>query len=196
MEEINAMNEKHANSLIKIKLLLREVVDNNFQNDTITIKLLDNKREIAVLSKEVLSLKKKFETEKQKLERKQYESDEHNRLLTDINEEKENLDISLRELEIEHKTMKKAKPSLRDQQLLETGKRKHKLYKEFTCIRWDYSAPESVIEGYITNKKDYLQKISYKSDIDYKTLRDLSWDGVFQSTVDNTRITKDCKENK
>jgi hypothetical protein len=42
----------------------------------------------------------------------------------------------------------------------------------------------------ITNKTDFLEDISYKSDIEYKQLRDLLWKKIYQST----RSTK-SKEN-
>ncbi|XP_058799214.1 uncharacterized protein LOC131668795 [Phymastichus coffea] len=197
MEEILALKKKNSsNSPTKIKEILQQISNTRLDSDKISYKLEENETRINELSKEVFTLREQFESETQILESKINESVEQKSLLENLNEEKENASLSLKELETQHKTMKRTKPSLSDQQLLETGKRKHKLYKEFTGIRWDYSAPENVIEGFITNKKDFIEKISYKCDTGYKTIRELLWRDIRCSTMESKAREECCKENK
>ncbi|KAL7292991.1 hypothetical protein TKK_0013441 [Trichogramma kaykai] len=161
--------------------ILNKISNTRLADEKFSHKVEEYESKICEISKEVKALKNAVDSEQQVLDSKIAEFEDYNNLLMNL---KRDHDIKQAEVDLlsrKRNKLENATLSLKDQQLITTGKRKLELYKSFTGVRWDYSCTNS-IEGFITNKKDYIKKFCFKNNEDYKTIREQLWEYIREST--------------
>ncbi|KAL0098386.1 hypothetical protein PUN28_008356 [Cardiocondyla obscurior] len=147
--------------------------DQRFNEDEINIKELTSKLD---------AMKEALHTETQILEHKNNELSKENIYIEELQEENDKLLQEIKQLEGQRNSLKSSKPNSRDQQLLELGRKKLKLYKELTKIQWDYAATKHSIKGYVSNGCDYIHHFCYENqEINYKIIDSL-WNEIYLCT--------------
>jgi len=142
----------------------------------------EDETKIKELTAKLATMKDMLCTETQILEHKNNELLKEKSYLEELETEKKKLLQEIKQLEGKRNNLRSAKPNLQDQQVLEQGKKKLKLYKELTKIQWDYEATKHSIKGYVSNKRDYVRHFCYENqEIDDK-LVDSLWNEIYMST--------------
>ncbi|XP_018307437.1 uncharacterized protein [Mycetomoellerius zeteki] len=142
----------------------------------------EDETKIKELTSNLAAMKETLHTEIQTLESKNNKLLEENNYLQELEAENKKLLQEIKQLEGKHANMKSVQPNVRDQQLLEQGKKKLKLYKDLTGIHWDYEAIKHNIQGYISNRRDYIHHFCYDTQEIDKKLIDSLWHEIYLST--------------
>ncbi|XP_031827904.1 uncharacterized protein LOC116424957 [Nomia melanderi] len=154
-----------------------------------------NEDEIKIqeLMLKITSMKENLQSEKQISEYKEHTLSKHLDCIAELEAEKNKFLDENHSLELERNKLKARKRNLRDQELLDQGRKKYNLYKELTRIRWDYENLTENAKGYVSNKVDYIHHFCYKNEI--HNLVDLLWHEIIQSTLHAENKDSDNKEN-
>ncbi|XP_011698613.1 PREDICTED: uncharacterized protein LOC105456349 isoform X2 [Wasmannia auropunctata] len=142
----------------------------------------EDETKIKELMAKLAAIKETLHTETQILEQKNNELLKEKAILTELEVEKKKLLQEIKQLEGERNSLKAAKPNLRDQQLLEQGRKKLKLYRDLTRIQWDYEASRHGIQGYVSNKRDYIHHFCYEKQEINEQIVDSLWHEIYLST--------------
>ena len=184
MEVILSFKDKHVKvSNSQIKDLLQK-----------QIKLIDevkqkqkhwNENEIKIqeLTIKVTSMKENLQCEKQALEYKDHDLSKHLDYIAKLKAEKMKFLEENQLLELQRNKLKNSKRNLRDQKLLDQGRRKYTLYKELSGIRWDFETFKENVRGYVKNQKKYIHHFSYKNE-NVQNLNKLLWQEIYQSIIE------------
>ncbi|KAK1116440.1 hypothetical protein K0M31_019057 [Melipona bicolor] len=185
IDDIMIFKEKHIKiSDSEIKDLLQnqmKLIDHikNKQNQDVS----DDKVKITDLTSKVNSSKEILQSEKQTLEYKNNVLSKHLNHITELKGEKNKFLDENQQLELQRNKLKTCKRNLKDQALLDQGRRKFALYKEFTKIHWDYEKLEESIAGNVSDKKKYIHHFSYSKEENTKDLSNLLWQEIYQSVA-------------
>lgn len=195
MDEIKCLQDKHANVIPQLENFISQCGKHAQQVRQKEAQLLkENEEKIERLMSEVVAMKESVDIERQVLEHKNTELLKHNDSIAELKTKLNNLLEENQKLEAQKTLLKTTKPNRQDQLLLEQGKKKLCLYKELTGISWDYSTLEESIQGYVTNKSDYIHHFSFpKNEEDPDELSDLLWREIYLS-IENT-LSKENEEN-
>ncbi|KAL6443486.1 hypothetical protein ACFW04_001572 [Cataglyphis niger] len=181
MEKIIQLKAKHVkiDTLVLQNLLQAESIDkiNRSQNQR-----FNDEFKIEELTSKVAVIEEKQYTETQNLEHKNNELSKHNVSLAKIEVERKKFLQEIKQLEEKRNNLRSFKPNLSDQQLLELGKKKLKLYKNLTKIQWDYEATKHSITGYVSNKCDYIHYFCHENQETNDKLVDSLWHEIYLST--------------
>ncbi|KAL6443484.1 hypothetical protein ACFW04_001572 [Cataglyphis niger] len=182
MEKIIQLKAKHVkiDTLVLQNLLQAESIDkiNRSQNQRFN----EDEFKIEELTSKVAVIEEKQYTETQNLEHKNNELSKHNVSLAKIEVERKKFLQEIKQLEEKRNNLRSFKPNLSDQQLLELGKKKLKLYKNLTKIQWDYEATKHSITGYVSNKCDYIHYFCHENQETNDKLVDSLWHEIYLST--------------
>ncbi|KAK9302049.1 hypothetical protein QLX08_005789 [Tetragonisca angustula] len=184
IDDIMIFKEKHIKiSDSEIKDLLQnqmKLIDHikNKQNQDVSdkVKIID-------LTSKVNSSREILQSEKQTLEYKNNVLSKHLNHIAELKGEKNKFLEENQQLELQRNKLKTCKRNLKDQELLDQGRRKFALYKEFTKIHWDYEKLEENIAGNVTDKKKYIHHFSYSKEENTKDLCNLLWQEIYQSVA-------------
>ncbi|XP_043525156.1 uncharacterized protein LOC122536682 [Frieseomelitta varia] len=185
IDNIVILKEKHIKiSDSEIKDLLQnqmKLIDHikNKQNQDVS----EDKVKITELTSKVNSSREILQSEKQTLEYKNNVLSKHLNHITELKGEKNKFLEENQQLELQRNKLKTCKRNLKDQELLDQGRRKFALYKEFTKIHWDYEKLEENIAGNVTDKKKYIHHFSYSKEENIKDLSNLLWQEIYQSVA-------------
>jgi len=166
--------------LSKVEIVdeIKRSQDKRFNEDEIKIKELTSK---------LAAMKEMLYTKTQTLEYKKSELSKEKVYLDELEMERKKLLQEIKQLEEKRINLKFAKPNLQDQQVLEQGKKKLKLYKDLTKIQWDYEATKYDIKGYVSNKCDYIHHFCYENQEINEKLIDLLWHEIHLSSKSEFR---------
>ncbi|KAK9302048.1 hypothetical protein QLX08_005789 [Tetragonisca angustula] len=185
IDDIMIFKEKHIKiSDSEIKDLLQnqmKLIDHikNKQNQDVS----EDKVKIIDLTSKVNSSREILQSEKQTLEYKNNVLSKHLNHIAELKGEKNKFLEENQQLELQRNKLKTCKRNLKDQELLDQGRRKFALYKEFTKIHWDYEKLEENIAGNVTDKKKYIHHFSYSKEENTKDLCNLLWQEIYQSVA-------------
>lgn len=144
--------------------------------------LKENKDKVEELESELILLKESIHNEQQILEQKNKELSKHNFRLAELKSEYDKLAEESQNLQVKKNRLKNTKPNQEDQKLLETGRKKFRLYKNLTGINWDYSNINNSIEGYVSNKVNYIHHFKFsKDEKDLEEISNLLWHEIYLS---------------
>ncbi|XP_050445147.1 uncharacterized protein LOC126848359 isoform X2 [Cataglyphis hispanica] len=182
MEKLIQLKAKHVkiDTLVLQNLLQAESIDkiNRSQNQRFN----EDEFKIEELTSKVAVIEEKQHTETQNLEHKNNELSKHNVHLAKIEVERKKFLQEIKQLEEKRNNLRSFKPNLSDQQLLELGKKKLKLYKNLTKIQWDYEATKHSVTGYVSNKCDYIHYFCHENQETNDKLVDSLWHEIYLST--------------
>ncbi|KAK2585288.1 hypothetical protein KPH14_009975 [Odynerus spinipes] len=193
MDEIKSLQSKHDSvTTSQLEELVNKCGKQVFQVKQDELEK-ENEAKIERLIFELISMKENLHTEHQVLEQKNKELLKHNDVVVKLNAEHSKFIEECQNLEIKKNLLKTTKPNQQDQLLLEQGTKKLRLYKALTGIHWDYSTFKESIEGYVTNKSDYIHHFCFKKDEDPEELSNLLWNEIYLS-IENM-LSENNKEN-
>lgn len=184
MEEILNLQNKYASVnviqleefIIKRREQINQIIHERDRH------LKDNEDKVKELESELILLKESIHNEQQILERKNKELSEHNFRLAELKSEYDKLAEESQNLQVKKNRLKNTKPNQEDQKLLETGRKKFRLYKNLTGIHWDYSSINNSIEGYVSNKVNYIHHFKFsKDEKNPEELSNLLWHEIYLS---------------
>ena len=195
MDDLMSLKNKHMNitdsqikELLKKRIKLIDQVKNK-QNQQCS----EAEMKINELTSQLTSMKESLQSEKQVLEYKDQDLAKHLNYIAELEAEKNKFLEESQSIELKRNELKRCKQNLTDQRLLDLGRKRYNLYKEVTRVRWDYDRINTNVEGYVTNKRDYIHHFCYKSE---KTdLTDLLWQEICRSTVPTESKDVSNKEN-
>ncbi|XP_011860015.1 PREDICTED: uncharacterized protein LOC105557390 [Vollenhovia emeryi] len=147
--------------------------DQQFNEDETKIKELQSK---------LAAMKETLRMEVQALEHKNNELSKEKVYLEELQVGKQTLLQEMKQLEEKRNNLRSPRPNVHDQQVLEQGKKKLKLYKDFTNIQWDYAATKHGIKGYVSNKCDYIHHFCYENQEIDDELTNSLWHEIHLST--------------
>ena len=195
MDDIMSLKSNHMNNtdsqikeLLEKKIKLIDEVKTK-QNQQCS----EDEMKINELTSQLTSMKEGLQSEKQMLEYKDQDLAQHLNHIAKLEAEKNKFLEESQLLELKSNELKRYKQNLTDQRLLDQGRRKFNLYKELTRVRWDYDRIDKSVEGYVTNKRDYIRHFCYKSE--KNDLADLLWEEICRSTVPTESKDVPNKEN-
>ncbi|GAB1867667.1 hypothetical protein CAJAP_08746 [Camponotus japonicus] len=142
----------------------------------------EDESKIKELTSKLAVMEEKQYTGTQNLEHKNNELRKHNIYLGELEVERKKLLQEIKQLEEKQNNLKSFKPNLQDQQVLELGRKKLKLYKDLTKIQWDYEAAKHSVIGYVSNKYDYIRHFCYENQETNDKLADSLWHEIYLST--------------
>ncbi|XP_018398600.1 PREDICTED: uncharacterized protein LOC108776479 isoform X2 [Cyphomyrmex costatus] len=151
---------------------------NKYQNQ----QFHEDEIKLTELKSNLVAIKETLHMETQTLEDKNNKLSVEKNCLKELEEENKKLLQEIKHLERKHTNLKSVKPNLQDQQLLEQGRKKMKLYKDLTGIQWDYEAMKHNIQGYVSNRCDYIHHFCYETPENDKNLTDSLWHEIYLST--------------
>nr|XP_003702183.2 PREDICTED: uncharacterized protein LOC100878922 [Megachile rotundata] len=192
MDDILSFKEKHikvSNSQINdlLQKQVKLIDDVKYKQDH---QCNENEAKIQELILKVASMKEDLRHEKQALEYKNHDLSKHLGYIVELMAEKKKFLEENQSLELERNKLKNCKRNIRDQELLNLGRRKFSLYRKLTRIRWDYEKLEQFVIGYVTDKKKYVHHFCYKNE-NMTDIHNLLWQEIYQSTIETEN-----KENK
>ncbi|KAM0730306.1 hypothetical protein ACS0PU_004183 [Formica fusca] len=183
MEKIIQLKAKHVktDTLVLQNLLQAEIVDkiNRSQDQQ---RFNEDEFKIEELTSKLAVMEEKQYTETQNLKRKNNELSEHNAYLEKLEIERKKFLQEIKQLEEKRNNLRSFKPNLQDQQVLELGNKKFKLYKDLTRIQWDYEATKHSVTGYVSNKCDYIHHFCHENQDTNDKLVDSLWHEIYLST--------------
>ncbi|XP_015184086.1 PREDICTED: golgin subfamily A member 6-like protein 1 [Polistes dominula] len=184
MEEILNLQNKYAS--VNVMQLEEFVIKRQEQINQIIYErdqhLKENEDKVKELESEFILLKESIHNEQQILEQKNKELSKHHFRLAELKSEYDKLAEERQNLEVKKNRIKNTKPNQEDQKLLETGRKKFHLYKNLTGIHWDYSIINDSIEGYVSNKMNYIHHFKFsKDEKDPEELSNLLWHEIYLS---------------
>ncbi|XP_014477291.1 PREDICTED: kinetochore protein Spc24-like [Dinoponera quadriceps] len=195
MEEVEQLKAKYMRvdtSKLKDLLLsqagivdkIRKSQDQQCHEDEIKIKELTSK---------LATMKETLNMEAETLENENSELAKHNLYLEKLEVEKMKFSQEIKQLEAQRNNLKTklANPNLQDQQMLEQGKRKLRIYRKLTKIQWDYEASKHSIQGYVTNGCDYIHHFCYGNQEVNEKLVDSLWHEIYLSTGESSEVTNE-----
>ncbi|XP_011151971.2 uncharacterized protein LOC105190757 [Harpegnathos saltator] len=194
MEEIKQLKEKYVKvdtSVLKNLFLSQaEIADKIRKNQE---QRCNDDSKIKELTSKLAIMKETLNTVTNNLEDKSNELEKHNVYLEELEVERKKLFQEIKQLEIQQQSLKGrlANPNLQDQQVLEQGKKKFKLYKKLTGIQWDYEASQHSIRGYVTNRRDYIHHFCYENQKINEKLIDSLWHEIYLSTSEGPKDTNE-----
>ncbi|XP_076673869.1 uncharacterized protein LOC143371990 [Andrena cerasifolii] len=195
MDDLLSLKDKHMNitdsqikELLEKKIKLIDQVKNK-QNQQCS----EDEMKINELTSQLTSMKESLQSEKQVLEYKDQDLAKHLNYIAELEAEKNKFLEESQSIELKRNELKRCKQNLTDQRLLDLGRKRYNLYKEVTRVRWDFDRIDKNVEGYVTNKRDYVHHFCYNSE---KTdLTDLLWQEICRSTVPTESKDVSNKEN-
>ncbi|XP_046837242.1 uncharacterized protein LOC124432369 [Vespa crabro] len=153
--------------------------------------LKENEEKLENLMSELIILKEDIHTKQQVLEQKNKELSNHNEHFAELKAEYNKFMEENTNLQVKKNLLKNTKPNQHDQLLLETGRKKLRMYKEWTGIHWDYSNLKDNIVGYVTNKSDYIHHFNFaKDEKDSEELSNLLWHEIYLSVENKLNENK------
>ncbi|XP_036146222.1 uncharacterized protein LOC105831554 isoform X2 [Monomorium pharaonis] len=152
-------------------------------NNLLVNLVIQEEIKIKELTSKLVTKKETLHAETQTLEYNNAELSKEKSCLEELEVEKKNLSQEIEQLETECNNLKSSRPNLRDQQLLEQGKKKLKLYKDLMRIQWDYQATRHSIKGYVSNKRDYIHHFCYENQEINNKLIDSLWHEIYLSAT-------------
>ncbi|KAG7187749.1 hypothetical protein KM043_016795 [Ampulex compressa] len=185
MEEIAALKQKHVKiATAELKELMTKAIDSvtHITNNEDHKLKNENERKLVELVSELKEMKNNLCNENQVLERKNQELLKYLDSIKNLEVEKNRCLEKVESLKLQKNKLETSKSSLHDQQILEEGSRRLKLYEEFTRIRWSYHILNESIAGYVSNRVDYIHHFSYKKEEDKKHVTDQLWQEIYKST--------------
>ncbi|XP_011159591.1 uncharacterized protein LOC105195730 [Solenopsis invicta] len=183
MEDIDSLKTELVNkdALTLRQLLLSKVEDVDEIKRSQDQQFNENETKIKELMSKLAAIKETLNTETQTLEQSNVELLKEKDCLEELEAEKKKLLQEIKQLEKNLNSLKAAKPNFQDQQLLEQGKKKLKLYKDLIRIQWDYEASKHSIKGYVSNKLDYIHHFCYENEEINGKLIDSLWHEIYSS---------------
>lgn len=150
MEKIIQLKAKHVkiDTLVLKNLLQTEIVDEIKRNQDHQ-RFHEDESKIKELTSKLTIMEEKLCAGTQNWEHKNNELTKHNIYLGKLEAGKKKFLQEIKQLEEKRNNLKSFKPNLQDQQVLELGKKKLKLYKKLTRIQWDYEAIKHNVKGCI-----------------------------------------------
>ncbi|XP_018055673.1 PREDICTED: uncharacterized protein LOC108692075 [Atta colombica] len=144
----------------------------------------EDETKIKELTSNLAATKEALHMEIQSLESKNNRLSEEKKFLDELETENKKFLQEIKQLEGKRTNLKSIKPNLQDQQLLEQGRKKLNLYKDLTRIQWDFEAIYSKhnIQGYVSNRRDYIHHFCYDAQETNKKLTDSLWHEIYLST--------------
>ncbi|XP_011049205.1 PREDICTED: uncharacterized protein LOC105142963 [Acromyrmex echinatior] len=144
----------------------------------------EDETKIKELTSNLAATKETLHMEIQTLESKNNKLSEEKNYLDELEAENKKLLQEIKQLEGKRTNLMSIKPNLQDQQLLEQGRKKLNLYKDLTRIQWDFEAIHSKhsIQGYVSNRRDYIHHFCYDTQEINKELTDSLWHEIYLST--------------
>ncbi|XP_024869475.1 uncharacterized protein LOC112453140 [Temnothorax curvispinosus] len=180
-------------TLQQLLLSKAEIVDEIKRNQD--QRFIEDETKIKELTSKLDVMKETLYTETQTLEQKNDELSREKVYLEELEAERKKLLQELKQLEGKRNSLRSAKPNLQDQQVLEQGKKKLKLYKDFTKIQWDYEATKFGIKGYVSNKRDYIHHFYYENQEINDKLTDSLWHEIHLSTSEGEIRDENLQSN-
>ncbi|XP_029166383.1 uncharacterized protein LOC114937140 [Nylanderia fulva] len=183
MEKIIQLQEKRVkiDTLVVKNLWQTEIVDETKRNQDHE-RFHEDESKIKELTLKLTVMEEKLCPETQNLEHKNNELTKHNTYLEKLEAERKKFLQEIKEMEEKRNNLKSFKPNLQDQQVLELGKKKLKLYKKLTRVQWDYEATKHSVKGYVSNKCDYINHFCYENQEPNDKLVDSLWHEIYLST--------------
>ncbi|GAB1866291.1 hypothetical protein CAJAP_07370 [Camponotus japonicus] len=183
MEKIIQLKAMHikTDTLVLKNLLQIEIVDKNKKNQD-EQRFSEHESKIKELTSKLAVMKEKQYTATQNLEHKNNELCKHNIYLEKLEVERKEFLQEIKQLEEKRDNLKSYKPNLQDQQMLELGRKKLKLYKDLTRIQWDYEATKHSVKGYVSNNYDYIHHFCHENQETSDKLADSLWHEIYLST--------------
>lgn len=193
MEELAALKAKYAK--INTSELKDSLLSQAKRFDTIKVqqaqRLDEDESKIEELMSKLTVMKETLCKENGILKHKTDELSKHNAYLEKFEAEKTKVLYDIKQLEAKQENLKSMKPNAYDQQVLEQGKRKLRLYKNLTRIHWDYQDTKSSIKGYVSNKCDYIHHFCYKNQELDEKLIDSLWHEIYLSCNESSQVHKE-----
>ncbi|KAL2734523.1 putative autophagy-related protein 11 [Vespula maculifrons] len=153
--------------------------------------LKENEEKLEKLMSELVMIKEDIDIEQQVLEQKNKELSKHNEHFAELKAEYNKFVEENQNLQIKRNLFKNTKPNQQDQLLLETGRKKLRMYKEWTGVHWDYSSLKENIVGYVSNKSDYIHYFNFaKDEKDSEELSSLLWHEIYLSVENKLNENK------
>ncbi|KMQ84203.1 hypothetical protein RF55_18206, partial [Lasius niger] len=148
MEKIK-LKAKHVktDTLVLKNLLQTEILDEIKRNQDHQRFNNEDEFKIKELTSKLSIMEEKLCTGTQNWEHKNNELSKHNAYLGKLEAERKKFLQEIKQLEEKRNNLRSFKPNLQDQQVLELGKKKLKLYKDLTRMQWDYEAARHSIKG-------------------------------------------------
>ncbi|XP_072755834.1 uncharacterized protein [Anoplolepis gracilipes] len=182
-EKIIQLKAKHVKiDMLVLKSLLEAENDDEIKRNEDQQQINEDKSKIKTLTSKLAVFEEKLCTETRNLEHKNNELSKHNTYLGKLETERNKFLQEIRQLEEKRNNLRSFKPNLQDQQVLELGKKKLKIYKDLTRIQWDYEATKHSIKGYVSNKYDYIHYFCHKNQEANDKLVDSLWYEIYLST--------------
>ncbi|XP_032668387.1 uncharacterized protein LOC116842794 isoform X2 [Odontomachus brunneus] len=188
IEQLKAKYVKVDTSVLKNLLLSQtEIVNKIIKNQD---QRCNDESKIKELKTKLATMKETLSAETETLKHKINDLEEHNIYLKELEVEKKKFLQEIKQLEAQRNNLKSklANPNLQDQQVLEQGREKLKLYKKLTRIQWDYEASKHSIKGYVTNKCDYIHHFCYENQKINEKLIDSLWHEIYLSTGESSEV--------
>ncbi|XP_076170104.1 uncharacterized protein LOC143148083 isoform X2 [Ptiloglossa arizonensis] len=181
--------ESQIKELLENKIKLMDYLKNNRDQHSD-----EDEMKIKDLVSKITSMKENLQSEKQTLEYKDHDLTKHLKYITKLETEKCKFLEENQSLQLQKNKFRACKQNLKDQELLEKGRKKYMLYRELTRIRWDYEDLKENVKGIVSNKRDFIHHFSYKNEIT-KDLTDLLWQEIYKSTLHKVNEDECNKEN-
>ncbi|KAK0084011.1 hypothetical protein PV325_007784 [Microctonus aethiopoides] len=185
MDKILAIQEKcSAPNFEEVKEIIRTAtVQLGRLNRDDKERFLEERKKLEGLKEKIVDQQDRLSIEVQNLNSMDNELTNHNKLMKELEAERNRYYSENSESEAKRKQLKIVKPSTTDQKILELGRRKYDYYKVLTGIRWDYPSMKTAVKGFVTNGENYLKPFCF--DINDDRIESKLWREIEKRTNHN-----------